>query len=503
MKKFYSTIMAMLVLCICFLTACSSGGLSNNPSKEAITTGNGGLAVVKDEYLYYVNGYQDYTEYTEVGKDNKFGTVTRSGIYRTKLNNGKVVRDENGFLQETECVVPQCVGYSNGGFYIIGDYIYYLTPHMENARDDSGNKVLKNEWSDICRINIDGTKQKRLAYTTSNSDSIKWSVYTISGKTYVVILDGTDLVSIDGESGKKVTMASNVASVELLQQNSYVYGESDLNDAYKYVYYTREYTEDDDQYGKAGNMLCKVEINTSESTLVACDLASNYSILGYKNGAIYYSKVKDDSNVTWSKEVFRRKINSDGTEEKVCGNYSQFVFINNNDDSSLDNGAIVVDENNYIYLIWNGERKLLLQSDKEVTLIGETNGLIYYVAESSGENESDKSSNIFAIDYTTSTPTAVQIGKSDKTYKLDNSKLIDLDGRRLFVMAEYTSEDGETNYYLNIIDAFDTEVASDFVGKFAENETPAEPEEPKDEETEKGLNKKYAFIELDKCVFYV
>lgn len=488
MKKIYSKILAVLVLCLCFLTACSPSALTNNPDKDALTTGNGGLAVIKDDYLYYVNGYEDYTNFKEVGKDNKFGSITRGGIYRTKLVDGKVVRDEDGFLTDTECVVPQCVGYSNGGFYIVGDYIYYLTPHMENARNDSGEKVLKNEWSDICRINIDGTKQKRLAYTTNNSDTIKWSVYTIEGKTYIVILDGTDLLSIDGETGKSVKMASNVASVELLQQASFVYGSSDLVDAYKYVYYTREYTEDDTENGGAGNKLCKVAINSDKEIVVACDRISNYSILGYVNGAVYYSKVKDDSNVTWVKEVYRRRVSNEVAEEKVCGNYSQFVFINNNDDASLDNGAIVVDENNYMYLVWNGSRKLLVKADKAVTLIGETGGHIYYtMGEKSSDSESKTSSDlkIYAIDYTASEPTAVEIGKSGKNYKLDNSKLIDLDGRRLFVLAEYESKDGDKNYYLNIIDGYDTETASDFVGKFADGETPAKPADPKDEETEK------------------
>lgn len=474
--------LAVLVCCLCFLTACGPAKLENNPDKNLEAFGNGGLAVVKGEYLYYVNGYQDYTEFTDVRKDNKYGDIVRSGIYRTKLVNGKVARDENGFLEDTECVVSHCVGFDKGGFYIVGDYIYYLTPHMENARDENNEKVLKNDWVDICRINIDGTNQKRLAYTTEDDRINAWAVYTIDGKPYVVLHDGTKIVSVDGENGNAVTMAENVASAVLLEQENFTYGEDNLADGYKYVYYTREYTEDDAENGQAGNKLCRVEIGKTEedADFTICDITNNYELLDFVNGRLYYSKVKDSSTGSWVKSVYRKAITAGATEEYVCGDYTTYLFLDNQDDSSLTNNVIVVDSNKYMYLIVNGDRsEPIYKASADITFIGADDGKVYFVQEEA----------IYALDYITADSTPVKLSNSDKTYMLDNSNMIDLDGRRLFVMVEYKAEDETTHYYLNVIDRYDTESESQFVGEFKENETPAEPEEPEDTEDEEEQEK--------------
>ena len=55
--------------------------------------------------------------------DNKQGKVNHSAIYRTKLSDGQIVKDEEGFLEKSERVVSRVVGFKNGGFFIIDDYI--------------------------------------------------------------------------------------------------------------------------------------------------------------------------------------------------------------------------------------------------------------------------------------------------------------------------------------------------------------------------------------------
>ena len=466
--------LAVMVICICFVTACGSSALGNNPAKELTAIGNGGMGVVKGDYLYFVNGYQDYKELTDVTKDNKFGSITRGGIYRTKLVDGKVARDEDGFLVDVECVVPQTVGYDKGGFYIVGDYIYYLTCHMENVRKQDGTKELKNNWSDVCRINIDGTNQKRLAYTTSDDRVSDWAVYTIDGNDYVVLVDGDSIIAVDGNSGKVKTMATGVESVVLPKQANYTFGQTSLTGNEKYIYYTREYAEGDQQYGGNGNMICKVAVNSDSEILVACDGENDYEILDYINASIYYSKVRDDSNTEWAKNIYRRRIDADATEIFVCPEYTSYVFINNNDNASIENKVVAIDENNYIYLIYNNSRKVIYKESSSITFIGEDNGKVYYIANGA----------IYTLSYAVEGAEPVLITNNDKTYKLDVANLIDLDGRRLFVMAEYTASNGDTNYYLNIIDSYDKNTDSDFVGKFADGETPAEPEEVENEDGE-------------------
>ncbi len=472
MKKLFTTMFAVLVFCMCFLTACGPSGLENNPSSNLTAIGNGGLAVVKGDYLYYINGYQDYTEYTDVKNDNKFGEIERGAIYRTKLVNGKVSRNEDGMLNETECVVPHTVGYDKGGFYIVGDYIYYLTPHMENALDESGSKVLKNDWSDICRIKIDGTGYKRLNYTTSDSRVADWAVYTIDNKAYIVVLDGTDLLCFDGENGTMITMATGVSTIARIEQSNFNYGQDNLNDITKYIYYTREYTENDSEYGKSGNKLCKVAVNSTEEIVVACDLSNNYELIDYVNGSVYYTKTID-SDVTWASSIYRRDL-ATNTESKVCDEYTNYIILNNNNSESMDNKLVVVDSNNYMYLINNSSRKVIYTASNSITFIGEDNGKVYFVEDSK----------IYALNYASEASEPVLISDENKTYKLNDTSLIDFDGRRFYVYVEYTASDSTTNYYLNIYDSHDTETTSDFVGKFVDSELPAEPEEVENEDGE-------------------
>ncbi|MBE5735400.1 MAG: hypothetical protein E7361_03035 [Clostridiales bacterium] len=477
MKKFLKIMVAVLVCLACFLTACGPAGLGNNPADNLTALGNGGMAVVKGEYLYYVNGYQDYKEFTKAGEDNKFGTITRSGIYRTKLVNGKVQRDENGFLVETECVVPQSVGYEFGGFYIVGNYIYYLTPHMQNGYNAEGVKELKNKRADVCRINIDGTGQKKLASTTSDDSVKKWTVYTIDNKAFIVLQDGSSIISVDGDNGNVITMAENVTSVDFAEVEDYTYKTDNISGNQKYIYYTREYTEDDAETGKAGNKLCRVEIGKSDEEVVATGLAGsigyNYSIIECANGYVYYTKVVDTTTVTYAKEVYRKSINNNASEEYVSGEYSGYVIIKNNT-SSVANDVIAVDSNNYIFLISNGVEKLLYRGESAIKLIGEDNGNVYYIC----------NSKLYTLSFVDNDAEPVEIGREGKTYKLDDVKYVDLDGRRLFVYSEYTGDDGTKNYYLNIIDAHDKNTESDFVGKFEDGETPKEPETKTNDEGE-------------------
>jgi hypothetical protein len=136
--------------------------------------------------------------------------------------------------------------------------------------------------------------------------------------------------------------------------------------------------------------------------------------------------------------------------------------------------VITVDSNNNIFLVSNGQEKLLYTEDSSIKFIGEDNGNVYYIADSQ----------IYTLNFTIDGAEPVQISNSDKTYKVDDIKYVDLDGRRLFVYAEYAGEDSSSNYYLNVIDSHDTETESEFVGKFEDGETPEEPEETTNDDGE-------------------
>ena len=89
MKKKLLSLVIMCFMAVSILFAgCTPKGLTDNPATDANVISNGGMTVVKGDYLYYVNGYIDETSLTT--DDNKSGKVEHAGIYRTKLVDGKI-----------------------------------------------------------------------------------------------------------------------------------------------------------------------------------------------------------------------------------------------------------------------------------------------------------------------------------------------------------------------------------------------------------------------------
>ena len=146
----------ILVVTLCFSACGGLGRFNDNPDANAVVYGNGGLAVQKGEYLYFVNGYINTAD---VGETNNYGDIDQSAIYRVKLTGGKVVEtnveyDEDGNLKvdktqainDVDIIVPKVAGFEYSDLYIFGDYLYYTTPN--NKKDNSGNILTSQSYKD-------------------------------------------------------------------------------------------------------------------------------------------------------------------------------------------------------------------------------------------------------------------------------------------------------------------------------------------------------------------
>ena len=235
MKK---TLLSLIIMCFMafsiVLAGCSPKGLEDNPATDANVISNGGMTVVKGDYLYYVNGYIDETTLSK--DDNKFGKVYNAAIYRTKLNNGEIIKDKDGFIKDengkekTELVVPKIVGFSNGGFYIIDDYIYYTTPYMNLDRDGT----LQNDRVEFHRINIDGTDDKTIYTTSTNEDDLDWTLYKINGVVYLATYVSNTLIVVNTETKNIVSEIADCTSYALLKEESYKTGMAKNNELQKF-----------------------------------------------------------------------------------------------------------------------------------------------------------------------------------------------------------------------------------------------------------------------------
>ena len=163
MKKISIILIICLAVCLgALFTACSPsfGPVGTTEYKDSPVVNNGGLVVQQGGYIYYVNG-MDATSNITKPEDNAFGKASVKGsIMKSKI-------DADGNLSETAVVVPKMfyTSASNGGFYIYGEWIYYMSP---NTKTDNKSNVL-NTQSVAFRTKIDGTKTQEIATISSNS----------------------------------------------------------------------------------------------------------------------------------------------------------------------------------------------------------------------------------------------------------------------------------------------------------------------------------------------
>ena len=224
MKKRFIKIICGAVATVCtfgalFAAGCSKtvrlGGIDFTPEFESIKAeSNGGFAVKKDKYVYFINGVQSNTA------DNTYGTPEKGAIYRISEDN---LNSHN--YAAVDCVVPQ-IAYNfdyNTGLFIYGNYIYFATPSVNK---DSEGKVY-SDVLELKRAKLDGTEvsgsylqlpkrdsDKRYQYRFVQENNVVYILYVSTDET----LEGTDkatknLHSFNTVTGADTVLASNVDNV--------------------------------------------------------------------------------------------------------------------------------------------------------------------------------------------------------------------------------------------------------------------------------------------------
>ncbi len=457
-----------LGIIIITMTACGSKFVKDNPDTNASIYGNGGMQVRKGDYLYFVNGFFGIEDVTS--KDTKYGNVVRGGIYRTKLDNGNLVYDDDGQLVDCDQIVSKIVGYEGGGFYIYDDYIYYATPN--NEKDKYGE--LTKKLVDIYRCKINGDDNTRIYTTSSEYSSVSYNVAKIkksdnSYATYLMILDGDKLVvyEFDGKKnkGQKVVCEKDVDSVAWLEQKNYIYSQDsgNVSDVNKYIYYTQTKTN--------SNSLNKYNLITGQVTTLADDNISKYSLKALKNDKLYYENTKNGLTVFASND-----LNTDfSSGEKIIA-YNSYKSYYVMDEGGAYEGGILMTNDSGMYFIKFGE-----SGDGGRVKISSTAYNILFVDGSKVYVRSDNIQ-INVIDLQDSSYKETAILGSEVAGKYDGSKYVDYDGRFIVYYCEVVAEDG-TNYYTHFVDL--TKIGENdlyvdtFVGKYADNEQPKKEEEDK------------------------
>lgn len=461
MKK---KLLSLLILCIMavsiFFTGCSCSkeGLKDNPATDANVISNGGLTVVKGDYLYYINGYTDETTLTK--DDNKYGKVQHSAIYRTKLVDGQIQKDKDGFLESTDLVVSKVAGFSNGGFYIIDDFIYYTTPYMNLDRDG----VLQSSRVEFHRININGTDDKTLYTTSKSEDNLEWTLYKVDGVVYIATYVDSKIIIFNTATQKVVTEIENSSSHAFLYETDYNTNMSKNGELHQFIYFTRAIS-DSNLINYKGNEVCKVNIQTGDVTMLERSATYTFELKQVTASKVYYFKT--NSSISGLKLLYARELtdNWNNVSDVKITNvvYSNYYIC------SFGDNLVIADDSNGTYLIEDGVSKKISSAQK--TILGMSGNKAYYL----------NSDVLYYFDVrndiTSDEVTVHTVGSTDNKRTITNSKYLDFDNQRVYVFCDYTSKNGDSNKYLNYIDSEDKER---FVGCFEESHIPAQPDQAED-----------------------
>ena len=472
MKKYLLSLIMVICACTFILAGCGAKGLEDNPPTNAAITGNGGYAIRKGDYLYYVNGFvDDYTtELSDYKTDNVEGKVVYGAIYRTLLVNNSFSKNEKGFLNKSECVVSKVVGYDNGGFFIVGDYIYYATPYMNVDADG----VIQNERIVFNRININGTNNKEIYVTEKGASDIDWKINVINGKTYLVVTQTTTdeaegsvtVIKSFLDNGKKFKEVAKISGItEVVMDN-------DVNLDSEYIFYTRSVNEDEKQFTTSGTLICKASLVTGQETAYELDKTSTFKLIALDNGRLYVTKPVLSKTYLFSYSVESSLVNQ--TPLQLSNDtYSSYYTL-----EGVPHTVVAVSDSNEVVKLSNVNGNVVR---KEV--ISSLSGII-------GVNENYVYSYDSNVLYRTSVVDGSKVTVSgvgadaSKTFLIDSASMVDIDGRYVYVFAKYTAKDGETSsYYLNRIDTYQETMTAEFVGVLAEEHMVAEPEVDENDET--------------------
>lgn len=466
-NKFISKVVAgfaFFVLCITALVGCTPVKLGIETN--ANVTGNGGLAVQKGDYLYFVNGYTSASDMKD--GDNKGGN-SYSAIYRAKLDNGDLQYDEDGNLKNAERIVDKVVGFDKTKLYIFGDYIYYATPNTDK-KDNDGTLATAYDLTDFCVARLDGKDQKMIYKTNVASDDTQYAFYAVEQKNlasqklvFLAVYDSSKLVIINCSTKEQLFEAKNVSSVVMPQMRDYNAQNNAVSVQESTIYYARSSADDDNI--TSGNVLCSIKLGERQENVIAKGV-NTYAVSDFASDALLFTQKRASSSDTafhyvakFDKEgnlLFQQAKQVDNMPTSnvlLCpyenGNYKGYIFQN--------------DEKGITYCDANGDFRVLADG-KELTILDLENSKIYC-------HDSDNS--LYAIDYTTgnlttlyqSNATKQNVDGKDETWPeiyFDAKTNFSIAGNYAYFYVKYTGT--ESGYYLNRVKVFDSESDAELVG---------------------------------------
>lgn len=444
MKRILKVLTVIIFVMFVFVgCAKTDNTLANSPS-----VGNGGLAVVKGEYVYFVNGFVSKTN--EATKANK--NITKGGIYRVKANqvnysvnngmlnfiSGNISVDDDGDVIGAELIIKKVCAFENAKLYIFGEYIYYVTP--SNKVDGSGEVYIDD--IEFCRAKLDGKDNKVLGtITNADSEFTKGDLvfYNYGGEVYFACYNGADKLEMYKITNKSTSLMVTVSSVTEVMFSKII---SDYNGlAYKSLENKIFYLTNS---GKTLNYLTLGNANAVK--LNEIEFSSAITLIGNNGTSIYYSH--QDAGIT---TVYSSNLVGDfNSSVKVAVNSSQLftnILVMNGRDE------VVASDSGAIYLIKNGSvTKTVLTVNAQ--LIETRNEYVFYISDNK----------LYVVNAFDAVPVAILLSDGDTLFK-DVNNFLSVSNQ--YVYFYVTTENGT---YLKMSDYLRTSNGNPHVHQFLANQ---------------------------------
>ncbi len=266
---------------------------------EATVSSNGGFAVEKGEYVYFING-QEVPEAA-----NNYGEVVKGSLMRIKKS--ELVE---GDYTNVKTVVPAlfCAMDYTAGIFIYGDYVYYATPTTDTT--DSGEQA--TSYLDFKKAKLDGSEGPSKDYFLRlPSNTNRYRFVKEGNVVYCVYEDNGALKSVNTETKEVSTLVSGAKSAFFFDAK---------NPENPNVYYTMSVTAED---GSAQSYDQVYRVNAAATAKADKDIAK-YTVYNEKGLAIKEYDFDEADMEAKNKEAKENKAE----EPYDLSDYSTYPYVN-------------------------------------------------------------------------------------------------------------------------------------------------------------------------------
>ncbi|MBE5753208.1 MAG: hypothetical protein E7343_03975 [Clostridiales bacterium] len=242
---------------------------------------NGGFAVQKGDWIYFINGHEDYTA------ENVYGEVVKGSLLRIKEADLKAKN-----YSKTDVVVPMLFVAQNfdAGIYIYGDRVYFATPTTD--KDLDGNT--ENTWLDFKSAKLDGTSTMKGNYFRLENNAVQYRFVEENGVVYCLYVEDSTLYSYNTNTNETTTLVKGASN--------YYFDESDAENPN--VYYTMSVTYDIDSDHSTSADYNQVYMVNAGATATTSEA----------DGLMKYT-VKDETGKEYRTYEFKKSFMEDKNEE--------------------------------------------------------------------------------------------------------------------------------------------------------------------------------------------